>query len=78
MNDKFNFVKGDVVEFCGELFFVVKNEGSKGVVNPIGESYYLSDFYWDYEGEITTFVRKPTNQELESLGIERETFPPNQ
>lgn len=65
----FDFQKGDVVEFCDEHYFVIENNGSTGVVNPIGEPYYVVNFYWEYHDEITKFVRKPTPEELVSLGL---------
>lgn len=65
----FDFQKGDVVEFCDEHYFVIENNGSTGVVNPFGETYYVRNFYWIYQDSITKFVRKPTNYELERLGL---------
>lgn len=65
----FNFQNGDVVEFCDEYYFVIENNGSSGVVNPFGETYYVRNFYWKYQDSITKFVRKPTNDELERLGL---------
>ena len=49
--------------------FVIENNGSTGVVNPFGETYYVRNFYWIYQDSITKFVRKPTNYELERLGL---------
>lgn len=66
---KFNFRKGDVVTFCSEYFFVIENNGSTGVVNPFGETFYIRNFYWELGNEITTFVRKPTVEELDRLGL---------
>ena len=65
----FDFQKGDVVEFCDEYYFVIENNGTTGVVNPFGETFYVSNFYWKYQDSITKFVRKPTNEELERLGL---------
>ncbi len=65
----FDFQKGDVVEFCGERYYVIGNNGSTGVVCPFGETYYVRNFYWKYQDEITTLVRKPDPGELESLGL---------
>lgn len=65
----FDFQKGDVVEFCDEHYFVIENNGSNGVVNPFGETYYIRNFYWKYQDSITKFVRKPTNDEFERLGL---------
>jgi len=65
----FDFQKGDVVEFCDEQYFVIENNGSTGVVNPFGETFYLRNFYWKFEYEETKFVRKPTDEELNRLGL---------
>ena len=65
----FNFKKGDVVEFCDEHYFVIENNGLTGVVNPFGETFYLRNFYWKFQDEETKFVRKPTSDELERLGL---------
>jgi len=69
MKDQFDFKPGDVVEFCDQQYFVVENNGSSGVVNPLGETFYLRNFYWKFKGEVTNFVRKPTEIELSKLGI---------
>lgn len=63
-----DFKKGDVVEFCDQQYYVIENNGSKGVVNPFGENFYLSDFHWELGDEVTKFVRKSTQRELENLG----------
>lgn len=63
------FEPGDVISFCDEQYFVVENNGTTGVVCPFGETFYINGFYWVYAGERCKFVRKPTPQELESLGI---------
>ena len=65
----FDFQKGDVVEFCGEHYFIIENNGSTGVVNPFGAKFYIRNFYWKYQDEITKFVRKPTSEELERLDL---------
>lgn len=65
----FDFEKGDVVEFCNEQYFVIENNGLTGVVNIIGETFYLRNFYWKFQDEETKFVRKPTTDELQRLGL---------
>ncbi len=65
----FDFKKGDVVEFCDEHYFVIENNGSSGVVNPFGENYYVRFFQWQHQDSITKFVRKPTQNELQKLGL---------
>jgi hypothetical protein len=67
--DKFNFKIGDVIEFCDQQYFVIENHGSKGVVNPIGENFYIRFFNWQYGEEVSRFVRKPTDYELDKLGL---------
>lgn len=68
-NNKFNFEKGDVIEFCDELYYVIDNRGSSGTVSPFGETFYLRNFVWAYGDDICKFVRKPTLGELEKLGL---------
>lgn len=63
------FEPGDVISFCDEKYFVIENHGSTGVVCPFGETFYARNFHWKYCGESCYFVRKPTPQELESLGM---------
>ena len=63
------FQKGDVVEFCDELFYVIENNGSNGVVNPFGENFYVRNFFWKVGDHVTKFVRKPTSEELDGLGL---------
>lgn len=65
----FDFQKGDVIEFCDEKYFVIENNGSTGVVNPFGETFYLRFFSWKFENETAKFVRKPTPDELDRLGF---------
>lgn len=65
----FDFEKGDIIEFCDENYFVIENSGSQGVVNPLGENYYVRFFEWQYQGEKAKFIRKPTKDELEWLGL---------
>lgn len=68
----FDFQKGDIVEFCDEHYFVIENNGSQGVVNPFGETFYVRFFQWQLGEDITKFVRKPTAHELEKLGLNPE------
>ncbi len=72
MDNEFNFQIGDVVDYCDDLHFVIENNGTTGVVNPIGENYYIRNFYWDFMGSKTKFVRKPTDYELMKLGLTKE------
>lgn len=66
----FDFQKGDVIDFCGEHYFVIENQGSQGVVNPFGTNYYIRFFKWQTQDSIAKFVRKPTKDELEQLGLQ--------
>lgn len=72
--NNFNFQKGDVVSFCDEHYYVIENYGSTGVVCPFGETFYVRGFYWEYQGEKTKFIQKPTINELERLGLMRNLF----
>jgi hypothetical protein len=65
-----DFEKGDVIEFCDEQFFVIENNGSTGVVNPMGTTYYLRGFHWVFNRSESKFVRKPTKEELERIGLD--------
>ncbi len=67
MIEQFNFEKGDVIGFCDESYYVIENNGNSGVVCPFGETYYLRNFYWKFEGESCVFVRKSSPQEFEKL-----------
>ena len=67
--NEFNFIPGDVIKFYDENYFVIENNGSTGIVCPIGETFYTNNFYWKLEDAICTFVRKPTLLELEQLGL---------
>lgn len=69
LSQVFDFQKGDIIEFCNENYFVIENNGSQGVVNPFGENYYVRFFQWQLQGEKAKFVRKPTKNELERLGL---------
>ena len=65
----FTFEKGDVIEFCDEFFYVIENNGSSGVVNPFGETFYVRNFNWKYGSYESKFVRKSTEHELLKLGL---------
>jgi len=67
--NEFNFVPGDVINFCGDLLFVIENNGDTGTVCPVGESFYYRNFYWEISHAKCIFVRKPTPLELEQLGL---------
>lgn len=64
------FERGDIVEFCDENYIVIENNGSTGTVSPLGETFYIRNFYWNFQGSETKFVRKPTKEELWSIGDE--------
>jgi hypothetical protein len=53
-----DFKKGDVIEFYDEIFYVIENNGSQGVVSPFGETFYLRNFYWKYQDGEAKFIRK--------------------
>lgn len=57
------FERGDTISFADEEFLVIENNGSTGVVCPIGETYYLRMFYWEFEGEKCKLVKKATEKQ---------------
>ena len=57
------FGRGDIIEFADEQYLVIENNGSTGVVCPIGETYYLRMFYWEFEGEKCKLVKKATEKQ---------------
>jgi len=59
--------KGDLFEWCDELYWCIESGKYSGVVNPVGETYYQRGFIWNYGNEKPIFVRKATEQEFESL-----------
>lgn len=62
--------RGDVFEWCDEQYFCVENNGSMGVVNPLNRTYYVRNFMWNFKGEKAKFLRKATEDELRSLGMD--------
>ena len=57
------FGMGDTISFADEEYLVIENNGSTGVVCPIGETYYLRMFYWEFEGEKCKLVKKATERQ---------------
>lgn len=55
--------KGDVFQWCEEEYFCLESNSLTGVVNPVGQNYYLRGFMWFYEGEKSIFIRKMTEEE---------------
>ena len=60
-----NFNLGDVIDFCGERYMVLKNYGNSGEVVEVnneggifGGASKIGNFYWRFEGANCTFVRK--------------------
>jgi hypothetical protein len=60
---------GDLFKWCAEEYWCIETGSHKGVVNPVEETYYTRGFIWNYGGEKPKFIRKATEQELESMGI---------
>lgn len=60
---------GDIFEWCDEQYICIESYSSCGVVNTIGETYYIRGFMWDYQDEIPKFIRKSTEEELERIGL---------
>lgn len=56
MNNEFTFKKGDVVEFCGELYEVIENHGVSGTVKELDTSQVITKFKWVFGKEVTKKV----------------------
>ena len=61
--------RGDLFEWCDEQYWCIETSSYSGVVNPVGETYYIRGFIWNYGGENPKFIRKATEKELENKGI---------
>jgi len=59
--------KGDLFKWSDEEYICIESDKSYGVVNPVGETYYLRSFMWNYENEPQEFVRKLTETEFNSI-----------
>ena len=59
--------KGDLFEWCDDQFWCVETGAYSGVVNPLGETYYLRGFIWNFGGEPPKFIRKATPNEYYDL-----------
>jgi len=60
---------GDVIKQAGNEYYVLDNFGSKGNVCPIGETFYITNFRWQFDGEDSKFIRKMTSKELENFAL---------
>ncbi len=60
---------GDMFEWNEEKFWCIETGRFRGVVNPIGETYYLRQFQWVYGGHYPKFIRKANQNELDKLGL---------
>lgn len=69
MDDKNKYIpeKGDVFKWIDEDYICIESRPYSGTVNPIGETYYIKNFIWDYAGEKPEFIRKAIKSELERL-----------
>ncbi len=58
MNVKMDFKPGDVIEYCGEEYLVLENQGTRGRVQ---ENYEDGDiiypFYWSFDGRECKLVK---------------------
>ena len=61
---------GDLFKWGGQEYFCIESSEKSGTVNPIGETFYQRDFYWNFEGITPVFIRKATDKELENMGID--------
>lgn len=59
--------KGDYFRWNDEVYFCVESGERSGVVNPVGENFYIRNFQWDFEGEKAVFFRKATQQEYRQI-----------
>jgi hypothetical protein len=59
--------KGDLFEWCDDQFWCIESGAFSGVVNPVGETYYLRGFMWNFGGEPPRFIRKATKDEYDYL-----------
>ena len=52
-----DFDRGDIIEFCGDRYEVIKNYGNSGLVreHPDGD---IIAFYWVFQGTKCTIVKK--------------------
>ena len=55
------FKSGDVISFGEGECVVIENHGSSGVVRPVGETYLVRNFYWEFEGEKCKLVKRFRN-----------------
>jgi hypothetical protein len=60
---------GDVIEWCDELYYVIKGGNNYGSVIPIGDAQKIK-FYWTLHGESSKFVRKMTDKELKETSLQ--------
>lgn len=53
-----DFKKGDIIEFCGDQYIVEENHGNSGVVQEYPAQDGKIRFYWTFQGERCTLVKK--------------------
>lgn len=62
------FERGDVIEFCDDLFIVIRGGCHCGVVGELANPKETINFWWDlFQDQICKFVRKSTPKELEII-----------
>jgi hypothetical protein len=52
-----DFKKGDVIEFAGDRFTVLKNSGDSGKVQEFPDGAIVEPFYWEFEGEDCVLIK---------------------
>jgi len=57
----------DVFKWCDEEYICIESTSLYGLVNPVGETYYLRSFMWNYENEPQVFMRELTEKEREKI-----------
>lgn len=65
--------KGDVFKWCDEEYICIESNSHSGLVNPIGETYYIRNFLWSYENEPQEFIRRLTEEEFNNMFGELKT-----
>jgi outer membrane biogenesis lipoprotein LolB len=54
-----DFHEGDIIEFCGDTFEVLKNYGCTGKVREnCQDGAIIGNFYWEYQGTQCKLVKR--------------------
>jgi hypothetical protein len=58
---------GDLFEWCDEQYYCIESGSFSGVVNPVGETFYIRGFIWNYHDEKPKFIKKATPTEFKNM-----------